>query len=76
MGLANKILSFVTQAEDIPLADEATATSPIVLVRTDDDLIKVRIPELGAFRFMISGKAYEHTDTASDGTWIYTARSY
>ena len=73
MGLANKILSFVTQAEDIPLADEATATSPVVLVHGGS---KIRIPELGAFKFLVNGVAYEHTDTAPDGTWIYTARSY
>lgn len=76
MGLANKILSFVTPAEDIALADDATVASPIALIHTDTGLVKVRIPEFRAFRFFIAGKAHEHTDVAPDGTWIYTSRSY
>ena len=76
MGLADKILSFVT-AEYIALADEATSTSTIVLIHQDDgQFSQIRIPELGAFRFMVSGVPHEHTDTAEDGTWIYTARAF
>mgnify|MGYP001577742728 FL=1 len=76
MGLADKILSFVTPAANIATADEATSTSPIVLIQHDGGFSKIRIPELGAFRFMVAGVSYEHTDTAEDGTWIYTARAY